>query len=290
MQGSIAKVVREPIKKDASLQQCVYNTTAIPWNAGKMEFPDSGIYWFIPFDNNPVFMIIHEVCTECSAVYTCSSGSCSWVTTGGGCEVCDCGSTVSNPCQVTQTPCFGGGGTSGVRRVGGGVIIQAANIQMQEEFYSALVDTPMFCKITVQYDNNTNIVHYRRTFLDKVDWTIGQTYYNLTTIPLLKDNVMMIPKTGHFWFIPFDPGNPVELENGGELCYTCYHTAGANACSTNDDCDFRPNGGGTCCKCGDGSTVSCTSQRCKCDGAGTAGSNVGVRGGGIILPAEDVTF
>jgi hypothetical protein len=288
MQGSVAKIIREPIAGDASVQQAVYNTTSVPWSGGKMTFPDSGIFWYVPFNADPPFMIIHETCTECTGAYVCSVGSCSWVSSGGGCEVCDCGSSTSNPCQVTQSPCIGsGGGMGGARLIGPGVIIQASSIQLEQVFYSRLIDVNKFCKVTLQYDGS--VAHFSYELVDKeiVPIIIGQVIYNYTTIPW-KSNVLDIPAKGTFWFIAFDGGEPTELQNGGGWCYDCQNNA---ACSDHSSCDFRASGNGaSTCKCSDGGTTTCTVQRCKCAGQGGIGNNLVVQGGGIILKADEVTF
>jgi len=149
MDNGAAKITRMQIEKDTSVKQCIYNVSGIEWNNGTMIFPESGVYWFIPFNNDPIEMLIEDECYACQNVYNCTSGTCAFVQ-AGECEICDCGSTSdqTNPCAAVSTPCEGAGGTSS-NRMGGGVIIKAHTVNLSEVFYSQTLKESEICKITL---------------------------------------------------------------------------------------------------------------------------------------------
>ncbi len=108
----------------------IYNLTDIPFQENRIEIPENGKFWWIPFEENEQASVLKPYttyCYECSTSGGCYNSSCVWKNVGGGCQQCQCASGGQGECFVTRCPCD----SQKNKANGGGIIISAEKIVIE---------------------------------------------------------------------------------------------------------------------------------------------------------------
>lgn len=128
-QGTVY-VTKTEIQKENGLGSRVYNVAKLEIEDGRIEIPETGNYWWIPFEDNqnPINLRPYATyCYECSIYGGCySPNTCVWRSVGSDCYQCDCGGDPSH-CFVTKCPC----GDPKNKITGGGILIMAKNVTLE---------------------------------------------------------------------------------------------------------------------------------------------------------------
>jgi hypothetical protein len=94
---------------------------------GKIVIPNDGYYWFIPFDDVPVFLMtggVYEL--DCGNRIPCNNSSSCAMQESMGCKICACSDFYSGSCEA----CIQIGGSGGLKFCGSGTIVKSSRVRM----------------------------------------------------------------------------------------------------------------------------------------------------------------
>ncbi len=117
---------RQEVAKDSSIGSRIYNTTSTPIVDGKFEVPLTGVYWWIPFEDEPPVLLSSGKtwCYECQTFIFCQGEKCEWTDVGGGAQDC-LPKCADGECIFRRWECEEGG----LGAVGAGLIIAADKVE-----------------------------------------------------------------------------------------------------------------------------------------------------------------
>lgn len=133
IENNIAYVKKEAAENLLNVSLGFYNLANVEFTIdstgkGKIVIPNNDYYWFIPFDDVPVFpLAAGGYDLDCGTESGCPNGSyCAMINSGSGCKQCACSDGYAGSCKA----CIQVGGDNNQKFCGSGIIVHSSRVLM----------------------------------------------------------------------------------------------------------------------------------------------------------------